>query len=265
MDRYITIDSEPTMNIILFHANESDGETLVVEGDRAKHIAKILRLSVGDTVRVGMVNGAIGRGKIQTINKKQPYQAKIRFLLEQQPAEPAAIDLILALPRPIMFKRILSQGTSLGIKNFHIINAARVEKSFWDSQVLNPDSYNYHLLKGLEQAVDTIMPQVYFHRSFKAFLDNMLGKLKPKYNTLVIADPSYDHISGKLIDTGRDKTLLAIGPEGGWIDFELKRMQEEGFKGMSLGPRILRVDTAVIALHALLTGLRKSFSGHSTE
>ena len=185
--------------------------------------------------------------------------------MEEKPVRPATVDLILALPRPIMLKRIFSQGSSLGIKNFHIINATRVEKSFWDAQVLTPAGYNYHLLKGLEQAVDTILPRVHLHRSFKTFLGDTLEQLKPIYNTLVIADPSYDSISGNLIADGTDKSLLAIGPEGGWIDFELKRFQEEGFQGMGLGPRILRVDTAVIALHSILSGLRQSVSPEQTK
>ena len=241
------------MNIVLFEPAEIVGNQAVASDERAKHIAKVLRASVGDSIRVGIVNGSMGYGTITRINRRPPYLVELHVSIEDSPPSPSDIDIILALPRPIMFKRILSQATTLGVKRFHIINAGRVEKSFWDASVIAESAYRTHLLKGLEQAVDTRLPDVYFHRSFKLFLDCTVPELKRDYHFLLVADPAFPRLTLPHTITGRGRILLAVGPEGGWLDYEKDTLVDSGFKGFGIGSRILRVDTAVIGLHSMLT------------
>ena len=49
---------------------------------------------------------------------------------------------------------------------------------------------------------------------------------------------------------------MAVGPEGGWVDYEVQKFREQGFVCCTIGERILKVDTAIIALHASITALR---------
>lgn len=242
------------MNLILIKPSEINLTRVVFNDERAKHIAKVLRASVGDEIRVGVVDEMLGHGVVTNIHRRPPYAVELELVIDTLPPPPSPIDIVLALPRPIMFKRVLSQATTLGVKQFHIINAKRVEKSFWDAQILDKEIYRKHLIHGLEQAIDTKLPNVSFHKGFRAFVETEIVKIKQEYTSLVVADPRFKKRPEEL-KSGSERTLLAVGPEGGWVDYEIKKLQQAGFTGFGIGPRILRVDSAVIALHSMLTVL----------
>lgn len=152
------------MNIILAETEEILNNRLHLADIRAEHIVKVLRSKVGDQVRVGVVNGGKGTGIIRAIKKKFPFSVELEVNISEQPSSLPPLDLILAMPRPIMLKRILSQVTALGIGTIHLIHANRVEKSFWEAGIINEEEYRSHLLQGLEQAVDTRVPQIHMHQ-----------------------------------------------------------------------------------------------------
>jgi len=191
------------MNVVLVNKNEVMNDTVVLTDHRAKHIVKVLQAEEGDSIRVGMVHGKLGSGKILGITKKYPFVVELSVYFVSDPPEKSPVDLLLALPRPIMLRRIFSQATALGVGRLHIINANRVEKSFWNSGILEEKEYLTHLLHGLEQAVDTIPPTVVYHKRFK----------------------------------------------GGWVDYEERKFKDNGFWAVTIGERILKVDTAVVNLH----------------
>ncbi|MDK9707306.1 MAG: 16S rRNA (uracil(1498)-N(3))-methyltransferase [Desulforhopalus sp.] len=246
------------MNIILAEAAEVEGDLLTLADGRAEHIVKVLRSEVGDRLRVGVINGLKGYGTLLALEKKFPFQATLRLELNEPPGQLPPLDLILALPRPIMLKRVLSQVTALGVGSIHLVNANRVEKSFWEAGLLAPEEYRPHLLHGLEQAVDTRLPEIRLHPKFKPFIEDFCPALTGNYGDRLVADPGGEH---RLVDmAGRHsgRVLLAVGPEGGWVDFEIGKFREQGFSCCTLGERILKVDTAIIALHASITAVRES-------
>ncbi len=130
------------MNIILAEAREVDAGRITLTDYRAKHIIKVLGAEVGDTVRVGLINGQMGLGTISAIKGKYPFSVEMDLHLSESPRAEPFLDLILALPRPIMLKRIFSQVTALGVGTIHLVNANRVEKSFWEAGILQPDEYH---------------------------------------------------------------------------------------------------------------------------
>lgn len=248
------------MNIILVEAEEIQENCVRLGDHRAKHIVKVLRGEVGDRLRVGCINAGLGVGKIVSIENKYPFIVELALDLGE-PARPLPeLDLVLALPRPIMLKRILSQITALGVGEIHLINANRVEKSFWKASLLEPHEYREHLIQGLEQAVDTRLPKVVIHEKFKPFVEDYLPVITPRYGSLVCAHPKGDRTLAGVVQDGRDRrVLLAIGPEGGWVDFEVEKFKEQRFACCTVGDRILKVDTATIAIHAQITALRDTF------
>lgn len=238
------------MNVILVDKEEvSDDSKLMLAGDRAKHIVKVLNSELGDTVKLGIINGRLGSGTIKNIKKKYPFKVYLHTVFDSLPPAKAPVDLLLALPRPIMLKRILSQAATLGVGMIHIVNANRVEKSFWEAGILHQEEYMQHLIHGLEQAIDTVLPKVKLHKRFKPFMEDYFPTIKKGYSHLVYAHPRSKKTLKKLFMNIPDKILLAIGPEGGWVDYELNRFKENGFSGFSIGERILRVDTAVVNIH----------------
>ncbi|MBU1565074.1 MAG: 16S rRNA (uracil(1498)-N(3))-methyltransferase [Proteobacteria bacterium] len=245
------------MNIILAEAAEVVDSQLTLSDYRAEHIVKVLKSEIGDRLRVGIINGMRGFGTISALQKKFPFSASVNLELSESPGTLPPLDLILALPRPIMLKRILSQVTALGVGTIHLVNANRVEKSFWEAGLLQPQEYRPHLLHGLEQAVDTRMPEIRLHPKFKPFIEDFCPSLVGDYHYLLLADPKGEH---RLVDVVGEKTgriLLAAGPEGGWVPYEVQKFREQGFFCCTIGERILKVDTAIIALHASITALRQ--------
>ncbi len=245
------------MNVLLFHENESEpGGRVVVEDYRAKHIVKVLGCKPGDTLRVGQVQGRIGEGRILAVKKKFPFRVELDCMLTSNPPPPGPIDVILAFPRPVMLKRIFCQLSPLGIEKIHIIQAGRVEKSFWSAGICNRDEYYAHLIYGLEQAVDTMLPSVSFYRNYRQFMTESLPEIIKGYDTLLLAHPDGRKGLHDCVVAGETKkTLLAIGAEGGWLDEEVDDFLQSGFTPFTIGNRILRVDTAVCNIHGRIMAL----------
>ena len=249
------------MNIILAEASEIIEQQVTLTDYRAEHIVKVLRAEVGDRLRVGILNGGRGFGTLSAVQKKYPFTATLILNLSEPLGPLPDLDLILALPRPIMLKRVLSQITALGVGTIHIIHARRVEKSFWEAGLLQPLEYRPHLVHGLEQAVDTRLPEIQLHPKFKPFIEDFCPSLVDKYKYLILADPAGEHRLTEIIGNESGRTLLAVGPEGGWVDYEIRKFREQGFICCTIGERILKVDTAIIALHASITALRGRIDG----
>lgn len=244
------------MNIILLDSQELEGDLITLNDRRAEHIVKVLQAVPGDILRVGVIDGCRGRARVMSLARKYPFSVSLTLTWETQVEERPFLDLILALPRPIMLKRILSQVTALGVGTIHLIHANRVEKSFWEAGILEQDEYREHLLLGLEQAVDTRLPKVVVHPRFKPFIEDFCPTLGGEHGLRLVADPGGDRPLAGMPIPSSGRILLAVGPEGGWVDYELGKFREQGFFCCSFGSRILKVDTAIVALHGAITALR---------
>lgn len=244
------------MNLLLFEPEELAGPLLRLEaGDRrARHIADVLGLGPGDRLRVGMVNGKMGSGCILS---RDGGSFAIEVELTSLPPVPPEMTLILALPRPIMLRRILKQATVLGVRRFHLIRSQRVQKSYFQSNLLRPGEVRAVLLQGLEQAVDTRLPEVKVHDRFRPFIEEVVPGIGSACRLL--AHPGADaDLAGLFAEKRIGGSLaLAVGPEGGWNDHEVQCFLDRSFAGFSMGPLILHVDTAVLVLLSQLKILQE--------
>lgn len=236
------------MNLLLLHTADlkAPGKASIYQDDRRfKHLATILKANEGKQLKVGLLNGQVGTGEI-TASTADRFD--LDFNLTNNPPPPLQAKLIIALPRPKVVLRVLQSATMLGVKDIFLINAFKVEKSFWSCEQLSNKSIEKSLLLGLEQARDTVMPKVHLKRLFKPFVEDELREISKGSNCLV-AHPSNDG-TGVLHSGFRlnGPQTLVIGPEGGFIPYEIKMLNDHGFKSVSLGPRILKSETAMIAL-----------------
>jgi len=230
------------MNLILLFKKDFINSKLVrLKKRRFNHIVNVHKALVGDTLNVGIQDGLTGSGEITYLSDSE-LQMKVFFNTE--PPSPLPLTLILAMPRPKVLKRILLNTTSMGVKKIIILNAYRVEKSFWQSPVLKDENILTQLILGLEQAKDTVMPKVLLRRLFKPFVEDELPSLIQ--NTLpIVAHPgSADQCPHNIKNT----VTLVVGPEGGFIPYEIEKLIECGFTTIHLGQRILRVETAIPAI-----------------
>lgn len=252
------------MNLLLLEPGEIDNDgTVCLQDRRSEHIAKVLGSKPGEMIRAGIINGPLGTAEILGVSGKgKRAKVLLRFTSHGILPPQSSIDLVLGLIRPIMLKRVLSQATSLGVGRIFLINAGRVEKSFFEASLLKAENFRSYLLHGLEQAGDTRLPIVSIHRRFKPFIEDFIPGTAPDYDLMLVAHPDKMSNLRKIINTGRKKrTLLAVGPEGGWLDFELEKFLQYSFIQVSLGSRILRTDTAVVALLAQLLLMENETAG----
>jgi RsmE family RNA methyltransferase len=238
------------VNLILLDERDGLDSCLVTISDaRAAHLLNVLKVAPGQAVRVGVLDGPLGVGIVESTDDGL---VRMRSVFDADtPARPR-VDVLLALPRPKVMRRLWAQLAALGVGQIILTNAERVERHYFDTHVLTEACYRPLLIEGLQQARDTRLPTVSISRQLKVLVEDHLDTLFSE-GVRLVADPGGTMSVASAINEHTDqRVLLAIGPEGGWNSFELALLQAHGFKHVSLGPRTLRVDTACTALLAIV-------------
>ena len=232
------------MNIILLRPDDwAEDQRVLLRDRRAVHIREVLNAEPGDVLRVGLLGGRQGEGRIEQIDSDG---VRLTVLLRDPPPERHRYDIVLALPRPKMLRRILRWTAEFGVRHLHLINSARVEKSYWQSPLLHPQKIDDALMAGLERSRDTLAPQVHLHKRFRPFVEDQLTHLcagRPCW----IADRAG---ATSLADAPAVPAVVMIGPEGGFVPFELELAESVIAQRVHLGERILSVDTALVTVLA---------------
>lgn len=234
------------MNLLLLEDGDFiAADRVLLQGRRLKHLQEVHRATVGDSLRVGRLGGLMGQGQLLRLDSDA---AELQISLEQSAPAKLPLTLLLALPRPKMLKRVLQTVASMGVPRLILLNSYRVEKSFWQTPFLQPEAIREQLILGLEQARDTVLPEVIIEKRFKPFVEDQLPQLAAGSLGLVGHPGAYPACPR----TVEGQVTLAIGPEGGWIPYEVEKLASAGLQPVQLGERILRVETAVSALLARL-------------
>ena len=236
------------MNLLLLEADQLRGSRAVLSPIQARHARDVLRVVPGQELRIGVVDGPRGLGRVAQAGDS----IELECTFEPEPPPVPDVDLLLALPRPKVMRRLWAQIAALGVGRIILTNAERVERNYFDTHILTRACYRPLLVEGLQQARDTHLPRVSIHRRFRPLVEDELDALSPDA-ARVVAHPAADAapIAGAW-PHGARRVLLAVGPEGGWDDFELRLLIARGFRPASLGTRTLRTDTACVALLAAL-------------
>lgn len=234
------------MNIVLLSEEDCIAPQMArLQGRRLQHVREVHRANVGDTLRVGMLSGLMGQAEVLSLSADELV---LHFQLSEPPPPKLPLTIVLALSRPKMMKRIFQTIAAMGVSRLVLLNSYRVEKSFWASPWLTEAAITEQLLLGLEQARDTVLPTIIKAPLFKPFVEDQLPTLSAGTQCL-LAHPG----SAQACPVGSNiATTLVIGPEGGFIPYEVEKLQAAGFQAVHMGERILRVETAVTALTARL-------------
>lgn len=242
------------MNLILLAPDELEADgSIVLRDGRARHVHDVLRASPGSEVRIGILDGPVGTGLVTAVDPQHVRLACVFPTPDALPVPP--VDLLLALPRPKVLRRLWPHLAALGVGRVMLTNAAKVERNYFDSHYVRPEGFRPLLIEGLQQARDTRVPNVTVHKQFRKLIEDELDVLCPD-TTRLVAHPGgvqsiRDVLTGARPPATR-RVVLAVGPEGGWNDFERALMQSRGFVDVSLGPRTLATTTACIALLTLV-------------
>jgi len=231
--------------LLLEDADFIAADRVVLRDRRLTHMQDVHRVVVGDSLRVGRIDGLMGSAEVLRL---EAGEAELKVILEQAPPSKLPLTLVLALPRPKMLRRVFQTVATMGVPRVILVNSYRVEKSFWQTPFLEPEAIREQLILGLEQARDTVLPEIIIEKRFKPFVEDRLPAITE--GTLgLIAHPGNHPPCPRGLD---EPVTLAIGPEGGWIPYEVELLAKAGLQPVQLGERILRVETAVTALLARL-------------
>jgi 16S rRNA (uracil1498-N3)-methyltransferase len=230
--------------ILLFDDDFVAPDVAQLRGRRLEHVTGVHRAAVGASLVVGVAGGRMGTGVVTRLDDV----LELRVTLDREPPPPLPLTLVLALPRPKVLNRVIASATSLGVKRILLVNAWRVEKSYWKSPRLSEENLRLQSVLGLEQAKDTVFPLIETRRLFRPFVEDELPSIA-RGSLSLVAHPVAAAPCPRAVER---PVTLAIGPEGGFIAQELDSLQRIGFTPISLGDRVLRVETAVAALIARL-------------
>ena len=249
------------MNLIILEPEELGPDSRArVAGARGRHLTDVLRAVPGSHLRVGVLDGAIGTATVVAIDADGAADLQCTFDGGTPPVP--AVDLLLAVPRPKVLRRLWSQLAALGVGHIILTNAERVERNYFDTHVLTSACYRPLLIEGLQQARDTRLPGVSVHRRFRVLVEDDLDRLSSATVRLVAHPGETRPVADALRHQREARVLLAIGPEGGWNDFELRLLTERGFTAIGMGARTLRSDTACVALLTLVHDALARRSGY---
>lgn len=227
------------MNLVLLRDHDWLSTDLVLLQDhRADHLRHLLNVQLGDRVRVGQIGGLRGEGVVVEITATA---VQLKVDLHQLPPPRHRYDVVLALPRPKMLRRILRTVAEFGVAHLHLINTARVEKSYWQSPLLRPDKIEEALLAGMERSSDTVAPLIHVHKRFRPFVEDELVPLCAGRPCWIA------HMGGarSLAEVPPVPAVVMIGPEGGFVPFEVALAEQVIAQRVHLGDRVLSVDTAL--------------------
>nr|WP_218171618.1 16S rRNA (uracil(1498)-N(3))-methyltransferase [Pseudomonas gingeri] len=231
--------------LLLEEADFIAADQVVLRDRRLTHMQEVHRVALGDNLRVGRIGGLMGNAEVVRL---EAGEAQLRVSLDQPPPAKLPLTLVLALPRPKMLRRVFQTIATMGVPKVVLVNSYRVEKSFWQTPFLEPEAIREQLVLGLEQTRDTVLPEVIIEKRFKPFVEDRLPAISAGTLGLVGHPGNYPPCPRGL----DEPVTLAIGPEGGWIPYEIDLLARSGLQPVQLGERILRVETAVTALLARL-------------
>jgi len=238
------------MNLILLHKTDfTSPDIVMLKGQRFEHLKKVLRVGQGTCVKVGLLEGMLGGGEVIELNTDN-ITLKVKLDKEAPPALP--LTLVCALQRPQTMKKVLQAVIAYGVKKIYFIHSRKVEKSYWDSPLLQEENMRKHILLGLEQSCDTIMPEIHFREQFKPFVEDELENIVGD-SIGITAHPMGEKACPAQVQKA---VTLCVGPEGGFTPEEETALREAGAGNVKLTDTILRTETAALAACSILAAMR---------
>ena len=241
------------MNCILLPAaNFSNESAHINAAAQIEHVNQVLGAKVGETLKIGQLEGNLGSAVIADMMPERILLSNVS--LTSAPPPKLDLTVVLALPRPKVLRRLIMDMTALGVRDIILINSYRTQKSYWQSPMLS--RLDEFVLEGLQQGIDTVAPRISVQKRFKPFVEDELAQLIT--NRAIVAHPysalSFSQYvqqqleSSELPHRSVLPSMVFIGAEGGWIDYEVELLARQGCQAVHIGARILRTEAAVNAI-----------------
>lgn len=234
-------------HVLINRSNIKNNQAFITHAEQVTHLKKVLKVAVGDRVKVAVLGDKLGTAEVSDIQDNVITLNNIHA--QQSPPKKLPLTLVVAMPRPKVLRRLILDAVAMGIKSIYIIHSYRVEKSYWQTPHLKKlDDY---VRQGLEQAGDSIAPDIHLKKRFKPFVEDELPNLIAG-KTALVAHPKTDVMLQDTLPLPERETVLIMGAEGGFIPYEVDLLAQQGCEVVSMGQRILRTENALAVLVGLL-------------
>ena len=230
-----------------FIADTFTDTTASLTGDQAAHLARVLRAQPGQIFDV-VSNGFLHRAEVLTVSDRE-----VVFTLHEELEADAAlpVHLLLAVFKFDHLEWGIEKATELGAARITPILARRTEKHLALAASKRVDRWRRIALESSKQSRRTDVPTIDDPQPLKLALQQVTASTK-----LLLAETEQDNtITAALNASTHQSIALAIGPEGGWTADEMQLFTDSAWYPVTLGPRILRAETATIAALAICSAL----------
>lgn len=226
------------MNIVLLDPRQTESEVWSITSTRQlAHLRTHLNVQVGDRLKVGIREGQRYLTEVLMVSDSVIQVTPIQT--EPVPAK-LPVTLIVAMPRPKVLRRLIMDSVTIGVEKIVLLHSYRVDKSYWQTPFLQ--QIDQYVTLGLEQAGDTVAPKIGIYKRFKPFVEDILPTWITAERPAYVAHP---YAGMTMPNAITHACTLLIGPEGGFIPYEIDLLEKNGCQAVSLGNRILRTETAI--------------------
>ena len=235
------------MNIVLLGPRQTTNEIWSITAQRQlQHLHTHVGVQVGDTLKVGIRGGKRYLTEVVEVSEQR---IQVKALYEEAVPQKLPVTLIVALPRPKVLRRLIMDSVTLGVEKIILLHSYRVDKSYWQTPFLQ--QLDQYITLGLEQAGDTIAPDIQCYKRFKPFVEDVLPNLISTDCPAYVAHP-YTELA--MPNTIQHPCSIVIGPEGGFIPYEIDLLEKNGCQARHLGNRIIRTETVIAYVLGRLFG-----------
>ncbi|GAC1417869.1 MAG: 16S rRNA (uracil(1498)-N(3))-methyltransferase [Acidobacteriaceae bacterium] len=225
-------------------------ERAALVGEQAEHLARVLRAEVGQVFDV-VANGFLHRAEV--VEVRRDGATEVRFVLHEELEADAAlpVHLLLAVFRFEPMEWAIEKATELGVAKITPVLARRTEKHLGLAAAKRVERWRRIALESAKQSRRTDVPQIGEPLALAKALDGVAAGVK----ILLSETEQAVTLAAVVREVAGQDVALAIGPEGGWTAEEMALFAERGWHGVTLGPRILRAETAAVAGLAVVGAL----------
>ncbi len=228
----------------------SCGSVLVLPVEQRKHIRTVLRLSPGDEVELFNGTGQVARGVLDALDQVQVLQ------VETQPAAACRLTLLQGLPKGEKLELILQKGTEIGVGCFQVVAMERsVGRLKTEKKEQKLGRWWKIIQEAARQSRQYHLPELQADLSLPQALAQVQADLK-----LVLWEEEAGSLAAALPRRMPQSIAVIVGPEGGISSNEIELIKQAGFIPVGLGPRILRTETAGLAIMSILQYLYGDFA-----
>jgi 16S rRNA (uracil1498-N3)-methyltransferase len=215
-----------------------------IRGENAQHLTRVLRVETGQTFEITDNH----RVWLATVESARKDLVRFNVVEEIDPGPPLPeVTLYLALIKFERFEWAVEKAVELGVTRIAPVNAVRSERGLFEGAQKRVERWRRIAHEASEQSRRLSVPVI--DAPMK-----MTEALKDASTRRFWCDerPGASALMEAWRPQSGDSTALIIGPEGGWSDAERVQFEEAGWRGVSLGPLVLRAETAVCAALAVV-------------